>query len=143
MIYEDSFLSLDVPEKGAVEGHLALALKSQTPEDLGVAGVLSNVLAAVLFERLGAQGSNILMQYGRGSVDVLARREGDGLDVRWDPQEIAPEEIRRVHSLLKDKMFLPEGGGESEAKAPPEPEQTAPQQGGEDDYLVKQLHRVP
>ena len=51
-----------------------------------------------LFELLGAQGTNIILNESEEQlcIDVVARSENDGLNFLWEPKQGDPNELKDV-----------------------------------------------
>ena len=162
MIISTPLFDEELLEKGATSGHIRFTLKSRKPEDIALVGFCANVASSLLFERMQAQGSNIIMNLTRegGTIDVLARRENDGLDLLWTPKD--PGAINEVQERIKNKTFMigkdrgaqksveqqdnviigqSTNGNKIHAKVTIEKTEGLSEE--EEDYLVKQLHRIP
>jgi hypothetical protein len=150
----------DIPEKGAAKGHLRYTLKGRAPGDIALVGFCANVGASLLFERMQAQGTNIILQLDKENarIDVLARYEDDGLNLQWQNKQVDPAQMGNIQELIKNRTFFlgkeqhvpeqkPSPPPAEHAAAPesvrPALTQVAPQTEEEEDYLVKQLHRIP
>lgn len=109
-----------------------------------------NKIASSVFEATSATGTNILIQNGLAAgqennhfmIHVLARREGDGLDMSWAPRQLDEEKMSTVELQLKDETM---GIGEFEKKesAPMQMEKTETIEHDEEDYRLRQLDRTP
>ena len=153
MILENALFSQEIPAKGAGKGHVRFHLKSAKPEDIALVGFCANVAASLLFERLQAQGTNIIMNLSKDAlIDVLARTENDGLNLLWNPKPADPAQINDTQERIRNKTFLIGKVQVSEKKeiteeplknepSPQLPDHPADED--HEDYLVKQLYRVP
>ena len=111
---------------------------------------LANFSSVSAFEVLRAQGTNIILNETNNhlAVDVIPRRENDGLNFLWKPKQLTPEEMNEVHNRIKDKTFVI---GQKEAKE--EPETLSGEEEKEDviripeeeriNYLIKHLQKIP
>lgn len=141
--------TLEVPEQGAVRGHVRMSSSSAAPDDIAALGMCANVLSSILFERMQAQGTNIIMHLGQGAeVEVLARTEGDGLDFRWAPKQVDPGRFEEIQGRIQNKAFFigKDQAGPSAREPPAQnaaalPEHHADE--GDEDELVKHLYRIP
>lgn len=158
---ETPIFTQEVPDKGAARGHVRFTLKSRAPEDVALVGFCANVTASLLFERMQAQGTNIVMHFTKesGVIDVLARAENDGLDLLWNGKQADPAQLSDIQERIRNKTFFI--GKEAKApvaerlpaeKHPPEsppsvaiplPAQKEEMSEAEEDHLIKQLHRIP
>ncbi len=156
MIIENPLFTQDVPEKGATRGHIIFGLASRTPEDIALVGFCANITASLLFERLQAQGTNIIMDLGKdsSSIHVLARSENDGLNLLWQPKPIDPSQLNDIQERIRNKTFFigkesksspkePESAKSVPANAPVHDIHKSGTTDEHEDYLVKQLHRIP
>jgi histidine triad (HIT) family protein len=160
-IYEDDQIFVMHAPKPATFGHVLVLPKKhvmileQIP-DYEVADIFSKVnkISTAVFESLGAHGTNIILQNGVAAgqnhshlmIHVIPRREGDGIDFTWQPKQLSEEEMSTVELKLKE---LTKNIGAFEEK-PAEPvemdkevEQIKEPEGEEENYLIKQLQRIP
>ncbi len=173
MTLENALFVMDIPERGATKGHIRFDLRSLEPDAVGTTALCATVASAILFERLQAQWTHLVigLDGSHGSVHALARWEDDGLDLTWTPKPLEPGRMEEIAGRIKDKTFLlgkdapknapmpqaPQGSGAPTARPaappsapPPSSEERAPAgladgvlTPEEEDYLVKQLLRVP
>lgn len=162
IIYEDEQIYVMHAPKPASFGHVLVIPKShvmiieQIP-DYAVAEIFNkiNKISTAVFESLGAQGTNIILQNGVAAgqgyshlmIHVIARREGDGLDFQWQPKQLSEEEMSTVELKLKEAA---KNIGEFEKKPakPIEMKKKVEQikekpESDEVNYLIKQLERTP
>jgi diadenosine tetraphosphate (Ap4A) HIT family hydrolase len=113
-----------------------------------------NKISTAVFESMGAQGTNIMLQNGVAAgqnfshlmVHVIPRREGDSINLMWPPKQLSEEEMSTVELKLKEGA---KDIGEFKKKAPKpiemdkEAEQIKQPEGDEENYLIKQLERIP
>lgn len=131
---------------------------------------IASYAASSVFEALGAQGTNIIVHNGKIQgkkeeflhIDVLPRREDDGFDFKWESQQLKPEEMDGAQKSIKDKADYigvkksdkDENGAKEEIVASsgkPKDDETKhtfkephiDANADEDNYLIKQLTRVP
>lgn len=157
IIYEDDNLIAILPSKPAVPGHIRILPKQhftklEELDDELVEEIffLANFSSVSAFEVLRAQGTNIILNETNNhlAVDVIPRRENDGLNFLWKPKQLTPEEMNEVHNRIKDKTFVI---GQKEAKE--EPETLSGEEEKEDviripeeeriNYLIKHLQKIP
>jgi len=171
MTLETPLFVMDIPEQGATKGHVRFDLRSLEPDAIGMTALCATVASAILFERLQAQWTHLVigLDGSHATVHALARWEDDGLDLTWPPKTLEPGRMEEIANRIRDKTFLigkdtpksapaaPQGSG-SQASRPAAPS-TAPPLASEEyapagladgvltpqeeDYLVKQLLRVP
>ena len=173
MTLENALFAMEIPELGATKGHVRFDLRSLEPDAIGTTALCATVASAILFERLQAQWTHLVigLDGSRGTVHALARWEDDGLDLTWTPKPLEPSRMEEIAGRIKDKTFLigkdqpknapfsqaPQGSGAPTERPaapstapPPDAEEHAPRgladgvlTPEEEDYLVKQLLRVP
>ncbi|OIO65187.1 hypothetical protein COY28_06845 [Candidatus Woesearchaeota archaeon CG_4_10_14_0_2_um_filter_57_5] len=134
-------------------------------EDIIHIYTIANLAATALFETLGAGGTNIIATDAAlaetFSVTVLPRKEGDGLDFRWPPKQLPPEDMDEAQKKIKSECLLigkkrvvsaPKPPATTAATAPSVAEEQVPDEapGGiqrmrspDDNYLMRQLNRIP
>lgn len=84
-------------------------LLAAADEDLAACLVAAARLAAVLVERLGATGVNVVNACGRSAfqtvahlhLHVIPRYDADALPHPWVPQASTPEQLREVAGLVR------------------------------------------
>ncbi|MFH1682961.1 MAG: HIT family protein [Candidatus Woesearchaeota archaeon] len=114
---------------------------------------IANKLSIALFESLGAQGTNIVIQNGTAAgqtiphfcINIIPRAEGDGLNLQWKPKQLLEEELDTAYLALKDegdKLVLGKEEKKREVFKDKKTEMVVEKQ-DEENYLLKQLRRVP
>jgi histidine triad (HIT) family protein len=120
LIYEDDNIVASVPEKQAIEGHIQVITKKhhkkmQDIEDaeLEQAFYTASFAASALFETMEAHGTNLiantggpLKEGGHFHLDVIARKQGDHLNLIWTPNKLPEDEMNDVQKKIKDKCDL-------------------------------------
>jgi histidine triad (HIT) family protein len=116
-VFENNSFVAFLKERPAVAGHILLVPKQhftileQVPEDVcGEMFHVANILSSILFEALGAEGTNILINNGSDSgqkvphvaVNIIPRKEGDNLHLEWKPKQQDKEEMGVVELKLKE-----------------------------------------
>ncbi len=124
IVYEDEELIAVLPSKPAVLGHIKIMPKKHatridelSPELFQSMMFLSNFASSSVFDVFKAHGTNIILNESEGhlAVDVIPRKDGDGMNFLWAPKQLAPEEFDTVMAKIKDKAFVI---GKSEKKMP-------------------------
>lgn len=163
IIYEDDKVMAVLNLKPASPGQILLFTKEHYPimeqvPDSEVTHVfkIANKLSTVLFETLNIQGTNIIVQNGTAagqfiphfSVNIVPRSENDGLNFQWEPKKLSKDELETAQLQLKEhtenihpSMF----GREKEKPKPKTEKQEKPVKlkGEKENYLIKQLTRIP
>ncbi len=112
--------------------------------------IIANKIGMAIFDSLGAQGTNIMVQNGNGAgqnvphfaLEIIPRRENDGLPLQWKPQQLMEDEMDTAFLELKEQVDK----GFVVAEPPPE---KLPSPGkieakeGKQNYMLKSLRRMP
>jgi diadenosine tetraphosphate (Ap4A) HIT family hydrolase len=79
------------------------------PEDiLQQCMLLANKVSIAIFENLGSQGTNIVIRNGLGAgqdvphfgIEIIPRREEDGLNLHWEPRQLSEDEIEITQQIF-------------------------------------------
>ncbi len=160
VIIRDEELVVFLPLTPSVEGELVVAPihAFKTLEELPDALVekmfhVANKMSSSLFDLLGCQGTNLLIQNGKTAnqssdslfIRIIPRFENDSLKFEWDPTPAKPEELESVVSSFKsfderkDKEVF-----EEKQKADVLSEKKSDViENSKDNYLLKSLRRNP
>ncbi|MFH0876135.1 MAG: HIT family protein [archaeon] len=160
IIYEDELVYAMIPEKPLTLGHIWVVPKKHYPiieqvPDFEIAPLfrIANKLSSILFETLKIQGTNIIVQNGIAAgqqyahfiVNIIPRRENDGLKLEWTPKQISEEEMSTAELKLKEQSrnvgdFIKETPKETIALGH---KKEILDYSDEENYLIRQLHRIP
>jgi len=160
IIYEDDIAVAILPEKPVAKGHIVIFPKKEVKfiEELSEDEIehlfyLASYSATTLFESLGAHGTNIITNEDEFfSMNVIARKQEDGLNFQWQPKQLTSEEMDTVVSDISASILsatnAPEDHAESMEEIPTNPLPMSDQPGDEmtddeENYLMKQLERIP
>lgn len=157
IVFEDKDIVALLHPKPAAPGHIILAPKQHLtilencPNDItGNLFKTANKVSSAVFEGLQSHGTNIIIQNGvsAGQIDphltvhVIPRKEGDGLNFQWQPRQMKEEDLATAELQLKENTK--DIGIEQEAAKPIEIKQEKPEEiEGDENYLIKQLNRIP
>lgn len=157
-LYEDEKVYAFLAIKPCATGHVILTSKDHYPileqiPDFVVAELfaIANKISTACFETIGVQGTNILMQNGVAAgqkhnhaiIHIIPRVEGDKVNLQWQPRQMGEEEMSTIELKVKQEAEKV-GVFEKEKEKPIEmqgPE--AMEAGEEEDYMLKQLERLP
>lgn len=159
IVYEDEkFIAAMHPEP-SVLGHMVLIPKQHytifemIPDyEVGDMFVIANKLSISVFESLGVQGTNIIMQNGTAAgqtvphvaLHIIPRMDNDGMDFQWQPKQLSQEQMSTVELQLKDVC---EGIGDFEKveKSLPVQIEEKIEKVAENakNYLLRQIERIP
>ncbi len=160
VVYEDDKVIAVVKDMAALSGQICVFPKEHytilelVPDSLvDHLFKIVNKLGIAVFESLGVQGTNIVVQNGITAgqkvphfcVDIIPRREGDGLNVQWKPKQLMEEEMDTAHVMLKEEgesLVVGIDGKKEEVFHDKKTEMIVEKE-GEDNYMVKQLRRMP
>lgn len=160
IIYEDDKVAAVLSPEPAALGHIILFPKThyqiieQIPDyEFGHLLSIANKLSTAAFESIGAQGTNIIIQNGvdanqeipHVSVHIIPRRENDGIDFQWLPKQLTEEQMSTVELQLKEGA-KDVGAFQMAPKSEPIKLDKKPEAivlTKEENYLIKQLRRIP
>lgn len=156
VIYQDKLVVAFLHPEPVVEGHVVVAprqhfaIMEQVPTSvIEHMFVVSNRISVAIFEMIGAKGTNLLVnngisagqEFAHFTVNVIPRKENDGLNFRWAPGQVTQEEFQSIMEKVKDKCDYI--GHEQVESEPEEIDQVSEISGAEDDLRLKQFERTP
>jgi len=163
-IYEDDLVLAVLDVNGSNPGHCFVIPKNHYPiieqvPDAELSNLFSvaNKISGAIFENLKVQGTNIFVANGIPAgqtvahflINVIPRQENDGINLQWKPKHLTEEEMSTVELKLKESIQNV-GVGKIEdtgiPKAIPEKAEQPIQSisdDGEEDYISKQMRRIP
>lgn len=112
-IYDD--LICNVVLSSGVKGHLKVLSKVPfkdaneiSDSDFSHLFFISNFCATGIFEKLGAQGTNIIVnnEDKTYSIDIIPRSDGDGFKLNWELKPGDSGELDSIASKIKDEMDI-------------------------------------
>lgn len=156
-VYEDEHVMAVLDVNGANPGHCFVMPKAHYPileqvPDMEIAKLfqVSNKISSAIFESLGIQGTNIFVANGipagqtvaHFTINVIPRKENDGINLQWQPKQLDEEEFSTVELKLKEQTK--NISFEKEEKKPrmqaPKPVSLSDE---EEEHFTKQLRRLP
>ena len=117
-VYEDELVMAVLDVNGSNPGHCFVIPKNHYPiieqvpdSEIGGLFQVSNKISTAIFESLGAQGTNIFVANGipagqtvaHFTINVIPRREIDGINLQWQPKQLREEEMSTVELKLKEQ----------------------------------------
>ncbi len=158
-VYEDESVLAVLDVNGSNPGHCFVMPKNHYPiieqvPDLEIGRLfnVSNKISSAIFESLGVQGTNIFVANGipagqtvaHFTINVIPRKENDGINLQWQPRQLSEEEMSTVELKLKEQTKNV-GHFEKEEKktAKMHPSKPVVLSADEEEYFTKQLRRVP
>ncbi len=158
LIKEQGEIAVIAHPQPASEGHILVLPKEHIPiiemvpdKTIEKLFVAANDMSIKLFDRLKAQGTNIIVQNGipagqtvaHFGVHVIPRAQGDSLSFLWKPKQLTEEEMSTIELRLKEEAKAAGSFEEDEQEAvevkKPEPEEEIP----EEDPRARQMRRAP
>jgi histidine triad (HIT) family protein len=161
IVFEDKEVIAFLKQKPATFGHIILTTKKhytimdQVPDfEINHVFKIANKLSSAVFEALGGGGTNIIVQNGSGAgqihphfcVEIIPRRDNDGLNFQWANKQLSEEEMSTVELTIKQETAsLVIGSGEKKKEVVEENKETKTlkEKKGEENYLLKSLRRIP
>ena len=153
VLYQDDEVAVIIKDNVATPGQITVfPTEHQTILELVPNNIvekcfqMANKVSMAIFDGLGAQGTNIVMQNGLSAgqrvphfcIEVIPRREADGLDFQWQPKQLMEDELESLFMQLKDaKIDLKEKPKEVDA------DQTQIVVDDKDNYLLKSIRKIP
>ncbi len=154
MLFEDEKVFAMASPEPVVPGHVLVLPREHAPifetvPDFVVGDMfkVANKVGVAIFESMGAQGTNMLLQNGSPAgqthnhviLHVLPRFENDKLPLGWNPRPADDAELASLESKIKDEtknvgLFEKEKSKPVEMPKPAEVKE---------DYRTKWLRRVP
>lgn len=160
-VYEDDMILAVLDVNGANPGHCFVLPKNhypimeQVPDDeLANLFSVSNKISSAIFENLKVQGTNIFVRNGIPAgqtvahfmINVIPRKENDGINLQWKPKQLSEEEISTVELKLKDQIKDASVTKIEKTQEPKQVQETSKTEAitdDEEDYIMKQLRRIP
>jgi diadenosine tetraphosphate (Ap4A) HIT family hydrolase len=169
-LYQDGNVTAFLPEQPATIGHIIVAphrhapiFEATTDDESGHLFKAANKISIALFEAIKCDGTNILINNGidagqedpHFSVNIIARREGDGLSFEWTPRQLGEQEMATIELQLKEELAKPEEPAEEKKEEADQKEAEAGEgkedaagkkeqkEEPEESYLIRQLKRMP
>ena len=156
-IFEDEKALAILSPNPCCAGHILLMPKEhfsiieQVPDYLiAHLSKITNKISIAIFEVLQAKGTNILMHNGVAAgqktnhfmIHIIPRKENDGLDFQWQPKQLNEEQMSTIELNLKEAA-KGIGDFEKEEKKPVMLDKEIEKIDKEENYLIKQLNRIP
>ncbi len=120
---------------------------------------MANKVSIAVFESLGCQGTNIIVQNGHGAdqttphfgIEIIPRREGDELNLEWEPKKLMEHEMDQIFTQIEPgckKLGKIDG---KEVKKKSKKDKKPKKEGvvileddkDEENYLLKSLRKTP
>lgn len=165
-LYEDELLYVILMKQAAAVGHVKITPKKgvrfidELPSnEVNHFFIVASKVASGIFEGLGAQGTNIIVNNGfkeHFEIDIIPRSEGDNLNFQWKMDRASPEELDKIQKQMNQHTeYIGINSGNEIPKEQKQIQQTQNQveqtsiqnktevqeQPEEEDYRIRQLRR--
>lgn len=157
-IYEDELAVAVLDVNGANPGHCFVMPKShysileQVPDtEIARLFQISNKISGAIFESLGSQGTNIFVANGipagqtvaHFTINVIPRKDNDGINLQWQPKQLDEEEMSTVELKLKEQTKNIGHFERQEKRKKAQAPKPIVMSDEEEEYFTKQLRRLP
>jgi len=157
-LFEDSKVAIVLSPEPASRGHTLVIPKEhkvimeQLDDDLlGYCFSVANKVSMFLFEKLKAEGINIIVQNGVAAgqtephfvIHIIPRRENDGLDFQWKTKQASNLELSDAAVQLSNAMIEKKEEKEEPKIEQKETKEEKQAEAVRDSYLIRQLRRIP
>ena len=158
IIHADDDIVIAVKDKVTTPGQITVYPKKHypimemVPEDtLNKCVSAAKKVSIAVFESLGAQGTNILVRNGLSAgqsvphfgIEIIPRREEDGLNLQWKGKQIMEDEMEITLEAIKIDLKKPSLAEVKDEIVVDEGETEAVLEKEGDNYLLKSLKRIP
>jgi histidine triad (HIT) family protein len=156
-VFEDEKCAALLHPSPAAPGHLVVVPKEhftimeQVPDYvIAHMATIANKASVALFDALQAQGTNVVIANGTAAgqksphfaIHVIPRFPNDGLSFAWQPKRLSEDIMSSIELQLKEEAKTI-GAFEKEKKEPIKEESADKIESSEEDYLIKQLRKLP
>ncbi len=157
-IYEDDDVLAILDFNGANPGHSFVIpkqhipiLEQASPHIVTKLFSVANKISSAIFDTLKVEGTNIFVANGvpagqkvaHTMINIIPRKQNDGINLEWQPKQLSEEEMSTIELKLKEEISSV-GFGEAPKTSKKEKAEPITQEvSGEDNYLIKQLRRIP
>lgn len=156
-IYEDDIVLAVLDVNGSNPGHCFVMPKThysifeQVPDfEAGRLFITANKISSSIFQGLGVHGTNVFVANGipagqtvaHFTINVIPRKENDGINLQWQPKQLTEEEMSTVELTIRnyaDKAGVAEPKKQN-ARKPQKSEDSSEE---ENEHYINQLTRVP
>jgi histidine triad (HIT) family protein len=163
-VYEDQHVYVVLNPNPAVQGHLLVIPKVHAPIMESLSDQVMESLFVVVQKLIQAtskvlqtQSWNVLVQNGMAAgqlaghcmLHLIPRRQGDNIILQWKPLQIPEQDMNALHTQLQQEAQQSSQSYEEKEKEESIEELreealcTGDQDGESEDYLLKQMRRMP
>ena len=157
VLYQDKDVVVAIKDMVATPRQISIFSKEHftilemVPDDvIKKCSLIANKVGAAIFDSLDAGGTNLLINNGLGagqkaphfSMELIPRREDDGLKLEWNSGQLMEDEYEMAISVLKEEVNKIVSEDKASDKKSKGVKSIKEKQDGEN-YLVKSLKRKP
>lgn len=157
-IYEDDAALAVLDVNGSNPGHCFVMPKAhysifeQIPDsEVGKLFTISNKISSAIFDALKVHGTNLFIANGIPAgqtvahfmINIIPRKENDGINLQWQPKQLSEEEMSTVELKIReqmDKVGVPHSQAKKQAQKKPLAEDSSEESR---EYFMRQLTRIP
>jgi len=160
ILYEDEEVVVAIKDLSITPGQITVFPKQHftilegVPENiLEKCSLIANKIGIAVFESLGSQGTNIMIQNGLGAgqkvphfaIEVVPRVENDGINLTWEAKQLPEDEMETAFMTLEQGMKDLDSVEEKEVERKDEKgkDKKIAKEDDKDNYLLKSLRRIP
>ncbi len=161
MLYQDDEVAVAIKDLVFSPGQITIfpkkhftILESVPDNILAKCALAANKVSVSIFDGLGAQGTNVLVQNGISAgqkvphfaIEVIPRQENDGLNLLWQPKQLMEDEMEVTFLALEEGMKkMPEENKSKEQKPTGDEKSNENNEKieGRNNYMIKQIRRLP
>ncbi|MBT6774994.1 HIT family protein [Candidatus Woesearchaeota archaeon] len=165
ILYEDEEVVVAIKDLSITPGQITVFPKEHftilegVPENiLEKCSLIANKIGIAVFESLGSQGTNIMIQNGLGAgqkvphfaIEVVPRVENDGLNLTWEAKQLPEDEMETAFMTLEQGMKEldssvenEDDGKEGSNKTKDKSDKKIAKEDDKDNYLLKSLKKIP
>ena len=118
-IYEDDTALAVLDVNGSNPGHCFVMPKAhypifeQVPDfEIEKLFTISNKISSAIFDALKVHGTNLFIANGIPAgqtvahflINIIPRKENDGINLQWQPKQLSEEEMSTVELKIKEQM---------------------------------------
>lgn len=160
-VYEDDIALAALDVNGANPGHCFVIPKNHYPiieqvpnNELAHLFSIANKISSAVFENLKVQGTNVFVANGIPAgqtvahfmINVIPRKENDGINLEWKPKQLSEEEMSTVELKLRENtqgIAVEKVAKKEKPKAYIERTKHFSVSEDDDDYFSNQIKRIP
>lgn len=148
MLYEDQLVKVTLAENAAAHGHIIAQMQQNHLADLDEEQaahlfLVASYCAAIMFQGLKAEGTNIVLEESPIKVHIIARKNNDNLNFQWEPKQAEPAALDDAQERISDKIGAPIEEQQPSESIAQEPVTEMSDEEEKENYLIKQLIRQP